>query len=831
MIPDALPARVPTSGKQANVNTYTTLRSSGRKPMKKLQHEYTSASSSCDDATLDSGEFSEGEWNTPSKNKSGSAGLSELSKQLRVLQGTNQSQSSTIERLERQLKIMSDLKGVSVADLKSALVDACQSEAYSELLAQVSSLQAQLANAKGLSRAPVNNQIEFEQEASNNKIAALELRAGELEEIEESLRKEMKRLYQRAEEQSSKSTRLVSNAGQYVTQIDSLKKSLDESLDREKDYQVREARSRVELQQADSLQQESQLQLKLEQEKAERLVNLVTLKEKEKKQKIKEIRSMMNADMVQIQNQLSKQIERSAGLENINNGQKVEIDSLRENSLQRAIETKESTDIKVTAINAEITQLRKKVQEVDHIIEVQRQKCQVEIKTKEEASRMYMVEVEGRLRDETQSLFTLWDKESSRATKLEAAYNQEKTLVASLREELASSKVSVSHRQNDAGVLQAEIETLQSKVREAELHAQVETERATNMKEEIKARDKDTKLRKKQFKTRFQVQADRIVDLEQQVSSLYSAIGMFQSDRSEEQANTYALQTTLNDNAIAQHIHSDLIETDTEKDMMLQREQTDAEIAHQLHIIEGQERNPPQGVSTPTNTQKASVPMSPPTTVIVGIHAGWLLKKDRITGWKNRFFVLRGNFEAGVFYLHYADHPNKPIKGNIFIQNQSILSPTKAFSKYPFAFTIESDPSNPKGEVTYLAADSAKSLKEWKAAIHLLKSSKRTPAFPVGSAVVIDGPHESYNGLTGVVQSEIKEDGHQRVWVDSLERIIAIPPDHLKRDRGPSQSASVAQAVLPVRDATPEQSPRGPSKRASQQQQHISDQSSRLVKM
>ena len=831
MIADASPASVPTSDKHIITNTYTSLISSGRKPVKKFQHENISVSSSYDDATLDGGEFSEGEWNTPTKSESRSAGLSELSKQLRVLQGTNQSQSSTIERLERQLKIMSDLKGVSVADLKSALADACQSEAYSELLAQVSSLQAQLANVKGLSRAPVNNQVEFEQEASSNQIAALELRAGELEEIEEGLRKELKRLYQRVEEQTSKSTRLESKSSQYMSQIDSLQKSLDESLDREIGYQAREARSKVKLQQATSLQQESQLQLKLEQERAERLANLVAIKEKEKKQKIKEVRSMMNADMVQIQNQLSQQIERSAELENINNGHMAEIDSLRENSLQMAIETQESTDIKATATNDEIIQLRKKVQEVDHRIEVQRQKCQVEIKTNEEASRLYMIEVEGRLRDETQSLFTIWDKESSRATKLEAAYNQERALVATLREELASSKVSVGHRQNDAGVLQAEIESLQSKVREAELQAQVEAERATNMKGEIKAREKDTKLRKKQFKTRFQVQADRIVDLEQQVSSLYSAIGIFQSDRSEEQANTYALQTTLNDNAIAQHIHSDLIETESEKDMMLQREQTDAEIAHQLHIIEGQESNPPLDASTPTKTQKASMLKSPPTTVIVGIHAGWLLKKDRITGWKNRFFVLRGNFEAGIFYLHYADHPNKTMKGNILIQSRSVFLPTKAFSKFPYAFTIESDPSNPKGEVTYLAADSAQTLKEWKAAIHLLKSSKRTPAFPVGSTVVIDGPHESYNGLAGVVQSGTKEDGHQRVWVDSLERIIAIPPDHLKPDDGPSQSAFATQAVRPVRVATPELSPRGPSKRASQRQQRISDQSSGSVNL
>ena len=280
---------------------------------------------------------------------SGSAGLSEMSKQLQVLQASNQSQTSTIERLERQLSVMTDLKDISVAELKGALEVACQSEGYEELHAQVSSLQAQLANAKGSAPASVKNQIEFEQEASNNKIAALELKLGELEETELGLRID-----------ASKSTRLVSNADQYMAQIDSLKKSLDESLDREKDYQARETRSKIELQRANSLQQESQLQLKLEQENAERLVNLVALKEKGKKQKIKEIRSMMNADMVQIQNQLSKQIERSADLEHIYQMLKAEHEALCSTT---SIVAKNNDDVTAKSLIAEITQLKKRVQD------------------------------------------------------------------------------------------------------------------------------------------------------------------------------------------------------------------------------------------------------------------------------------------------------------------------------------------------------------------------------------------------------------------------------------------------------------------------------------
>jgi hypothetical protein len=53
---------------------------------------------------------------TPSKQRAkaaGSAGLSELSKQLRILQAKNESQAVDINRLERQLRILADLQGIS----------------------------------------------------------------------------------------------------------------------------------------------------------------------------------------------------------------------------------------------------------------------------------------------------------------------------------------------------------------------------------------------------------------------------------------------------------------------------------------------------------------------------------------------------------------------------------------------------------------------------------------------------------------------------------------------------------------------------------------------
>lgn len=87
---------------------------------------------------------------SPSKQRAkaaGSAGLSELSKQLRILQAKNEAQSVEINRLERQLRILAELQGISVADLRKALEDACANEAFGELQHRVAKLRAELEAA------------------------------------------------------------------------------------------------------------------------------------------------------------------------------------------------------------------------------------------------------------------------------------------------------------------------------------------------------------------------------------------------------------------------------------------------------------------------------------------------------------------------------------------------------------------------------------------------------------------------------------------------------------------------------------------------------------
>eukprot|EP00536_Pseudo-nitzschia_multiseries_P003236 jgi/Psemu1/322929/estExt_fgenesh1_pg.C_480028 len=133
-----------------------------------------------------------------------SAGLSELSKQLRILQAKNDSQAVDIHRLERQLRILADLQGISVSELRRALEDACASEALGELQHRVSKLKHELEAAT------LAKQAELRRDAAAPHIANLELRVGELEEVEEKQAEEIRNLYETLRQEKAKSTRLES---------------------------------------------------------------------------------------------------------------------------------------------------------------------------------------------------------------------------------------------------------------------------------------------------------------------------------------------------------------------------------------------------------------------------------------------------------------------------------------------------------------------------------------------------------------------------------------------------------------------------------------------
>ncbi|KAL3912902.1 MAG: hypothetical protein SGARI_000922, partial [Bacillariaceae sp.] len=164
---------------------------------------------------------------TPSKQRAknaGSAGLSELSKQLRILQAKNESQAVDINRLERQLRILADLQGISVADLRKALEDACASEAFGELQSRMAKLRHELEAAT------LAKQGELRKDMTAPKIANLELRVGELEEIEERQKAEIAHLYQQLMHEREKSTRLESENESLKNEMEEMRRKLQQEM-------------------------------------------------------------------------------------------------------------------------------------------------------------------------------------------------------------------------------------------------------------------------------------------------------------------------------------------------------------------------------------------------------------------------------------------------------------------------------------------------------------------------------------------------------------------------------------------------------------------------
>jgi len=166
---------------------------------------------------------------TPSKKRvkdANSAGLSELSKQLRILQAKNESQAVDINRLERQLRILADLQGVNVADLRKALEDACASEAFGELQNRVAKLKYELEAAT------LAKQAELRKDTTAPHIANLELRVGELEEVEEKQRAEIRHLYEQLRFEREKSTRLEAENEQLKKEMEDMRRKLQQEMAR-----------------------------------------------------------------------------------------------------------------------------------------------------------------------------------------------------------------------------------------------------------------------------------------------------------------------------------------------------------------------------------------------------------------------------------------------------------------------------------------------------------------------------------------------------------------------------------------------------------------------
>lgn len=84
-------------------------------------------------------------------------------------------------------------------------------------------------------------------------------------------------------------------------------------------------------------------------------------------------------------------------------------------------------------------------------------------------------------------------------------------------------------------------------VREAQMNKQVEKDQLNLTIKELKDADSQSELRLAQFKARFNVQDERITDMEQQLSSLYTAFGLIKEEQDVEDMKRAALECNLNE--------------------------------------------------------------------------------------------------------------------------------------------------------------------------------------------------------------------------------------------------------------------------------------------
>eukprot|EP00980_Cylindrotheca_fusiformis_P015226 scaffold4225_cov128-Cylindrotheca_fusiformis.AAC.6 len=164
---------------------------------------------------------------TPSQQRANalrsSGGLSEISKQLRISQAKNEAQAVEINRLERQLRLLADLQGINVKDLRRALEQACEDEAYGELQHRIAKLQAELEAATLMQK--VGNNSSNQNKNNSAETEALKSKIAELQSAEARYKKKIDELSKIVKEKDKTISELM-EAGDKTEDEDRLKQEL-----------------------------------------------------------------------------------------------------------------------------------------------------------------------------------------------------------------------------------------------------------------------------------------------------------------------------------------------------------------------------------------------------------------------------------------------------------------------------------------------------------------------------------------------------------------------------------------------------------------------------
>jgi len=713
-------------------------------------------------------------------------GLSELSKQLRILQSTNNEQAATIDKVERKLRIMTDLKGISLHDMKSALIDACRGEVFNELQTEVNILRSQLEIAKTKTSDPTG----FNKKQANQNIAKLEVRDGETKGVEESLKAELSRLHKLLREKNVKNAQLEASCKQYENQEKDWKekyKNMDEKKNIEHQAIIKKLEHQLRISNNKITNSESHILYQKGQIKAFRVK--VPGYEESKGQSIQFKKDIRYRGEMLKKEEKEKKTLHDADLKEL----KLQSGSERINSLRQQVMDFEQTKERYCKLEDQLIYQNKKIKPYKTKYD---DKMITERANTEKESQFY--------KDRMLEMLDIISKERDRVRELESQVSKTQELEELCKKQKEEIKTIVHEKENISNHMKnlerqkiADVAKMGMSVDDANMKRKVEEAKAESLQKQIEVTIKEAQLRKTQFKSRFAMQDERIRDLLQQLSSLQTAFKIEMGKINEDYKHQAELKVELNE--------------------------TDSKMAQQLHICEEEKHQEVHDANTAARTEvyetnAADTILSLDRLPEEGdnkIVEGYLVSKEKFK-WKKRYFILHGSFTSGRFKMSYSNGPQKSTKGVIDgIQTSlSRVFPTKKFprqpSLYPNTFVLQFNPFDTEAKVLTLASRSAEDLEKWMNALEIVTNgiqasnssslANMSQSFEIGSKVVIVDliNHPEYNGLTGIITSPIKNNKHH-INIDRLQQEVKLSIENLEPITVSDETSRMTDLVTPTR--------------------------------
>ena len=514
-------------------------------------------------------------------------GLSELSKQLRVLQANNQYLQSEMERCQRQLKIMSESKGVSVVDMMKSLESACAGEAHAELQSQITSLQAQLEGLKmsgnggspGRNGSAVAKSHALQQDSLKQEVASLQLQLGEYEELEQKLKEEMKGLYDKNSGYQTKALTLEATCEQQKRQLEA-EKARNASLEAQL-ADLKKERNTLKGQQ--TLQMNQYWQETMDNQKPdiddEKKLDEPDIMASQSHfnytrsvlPKIPSIqRSLSHNDLMVTEPDAkadvtsyfkpstlpSKTLQRSksvSSLEVSGPNVKATVTKCFESSrLPHYLVSNDTEDKTVVGTDVHSTPIPSFVPSRLPRTGLERSLSVPSLPTDPDVRASITTPfIPSELNSDFRSQFFV--HQTTKTMNLETLCRHQQQTLQQLQEEQSREIARLEQERNAA---QAKRNLYEQKMFSLELDLRLEKEKCESLRSQLACREEEFSLKKDQLQSRLQVHQERTVDLEGQLSSLYVAFELLQQDRSEEHMEQAELRSRLidADSRVAQEI-------------------------------------------------------------------------------------------------------------------------------------------------------------------------------------------------------------------------------------------------------------------------------------